>query len=365
MDTVIRCSSTDRALACASSLAPTEYPYNPNSDEAREGTAGHEVLAELVDGSTLTIEDLAAKHGVDQKSLEILAAMGGQAWDKVKHLFDDPRTECPVMTEIAPEVILRGTADLLNLGGELIVADWKLGWTPSEHPAQLKSYALCASQEYGMPADGIVRAFEVWVRLGEIRSYEFSEDVLLAHRDELLDQVDKVGKQYGPGAVACKYCPHQNHCQARDEWLRASCSALAVIEPSGTLDMPRVLGALYDESRALSTALKTYDKALEAVLSTGDKTIPLPGGRVLTLETTDQERLASGPTLDWALEQGFSDVQMGSLFSASKSGLEAAVKANAPKGKGASWVRDAFAELKTRGAIETVKTTRKKITRQA
>lgn len=359
----IRCSSTDRVLSCASSLYHTGTPYNPNSKEAREGTAGHEALSYIPLSKDPPIDEIASKYDVDRDILGLLVYRGRQAWDEVKHLFLEPHTEHMMAMDLAPSVLLRGTSDLVGIddGGPLNVLDWKLGWAPSEHPAQLKSYACCARANYGMPTSGIITGVEVWVRIGEMRVYQFDEAALDSHIAELLAQVDQVGKQYGPGLDPCRYCPHQQHCEARSEWLRGSVAALAPV--ANNVPVTRdLIGSLYDRSRQLGSALRQYDRALDMMLAEGP--VPLGDGRQIVLEQVEQDKLSPSCSMSYLIDElHATPEELDSALSLTKSGLERVVKNRARRGDGAAMMRDALSRLRELGALEKVQKQKKKVTR--
>lgn len=352
MTRIIRCSSTDRVLACASSLAATSSPYSPNTTEAHEGQAAHECMARLVMDLDPEVEAVAAAYAIDEDSLSILVAMGRQAWKTLRPHFPDPEAEAPVEIGLAPGLVLRGTSDVLGVGR---VIDWKFGWKPSAHPGQLMSYALAGGHA------GDVLAWEVWIRLGEIRAHVFTRETLERHRQALVAQAGLIGEQYGPGEVACKYCQHQNHCRARGEWMRGAANAIAVSAPSQI--MPRdLVGRLYGRSRALYSALRRYDEVVDALLAEGP--LDLYDGTQLVLEEKAVERLVASDLISFAQEDlAATAAELDEIFSATKGGLERVLKGRAAKGQGAKVVRETMEVLRHIGAVETVTKQTKKVER--
>ncbi len=208
----VRCSSTDSGLRCAGHWAPTDAPYNPESDDSREGDAGHEVMAQHVMGVDPDIEAIARKHSVDPDELRRMYARGKKAWEEVKQWFPNPSAEHRLEGLLpggARKITLRGTADLVQLVGQVAVLDWKFGWAPTVHPKQLKSYSYLAMENAeDFPDDGHVIGIEAWLRVGELRVHRFSRKELFEHEYAIVQQIERIGTQYGPSDDACKYCPH-------------------------------------------------------------------------------------------------------------------------------------------------------------
>ena len=350
----IRCSSLDRAMTCSGSLAEPKIPYNPNTDEAREGTAGHEALAKIVIGEIPDIEAIAAKHDIETEALAELVGRGKRAWEDLRKWFPNPATEIRMSDFFGGDVVeLRGTADVLASSPDtLAVLDWKFGWAPSEHTYQLLGYADLAVGECGMPTSGHVLCCEVWVRAGEIRVRRYDMDALADFDRVLISQVRQTGKQYGPGLDACRYCPHQTSCQARDEWMRSSVTALTPVAENQALT-PAMVGSLYERAKMLGKALDRYDEVLKAMLAQAP--VPLPDGRKIVLEERQQDKVRPSKAMPY-LREGLqlTPDEADEILSVSKGGIERVVKARAPKGKGAAAVRETMAALAAADAVEEI-----------
>jgi RecB family exonuclease len=358
---LIRCSATDRALACASSLATPEHPYTPQSEDAAEGHAGHEALAAMVVGRGADLAAIAARHHVNEDDLAILVARGRQAWAEIAPMMRGTvHVEHPLQCDLGGDVFLRGTADVIAIGddAEITIADWKLGHAPSEHSGQLASYAFAAARMYGPPASGYVTTIEIWVRAGEIRVNRPTLGELTDHAERLVAQVRRIGREYGPGATSCRYCPHQQACPARAEWLRGSVSALAPLA-EGELVTPTVLGSLYDRAKQLRAALAQYDDALDDALARGP--VPLGEGRQLVVEDVEQDKLRPSLALDYVGSLFPTPDELDAAMSVPKGAIEKLVKARAPKGQGAARWREAMQDLARQGAVEKTTVRRKKV----
>ena len=342
---IVRCSSLDRAISCASSMAPTDSPYNPNSVEAREGTAAHEVRA---GGEVGTI---AEKYDLDVETLEGLDRQATKIWDEIKRWFPDARHEVRGKAELAADIQLTGTSDTVSATPDAIaINDWKFGWQPSEHSWQIRGYAYLARALRGMPESGYILAIESWVRIGEIRMRKFSAADLDLLRDELISQTRQIGKQWGPSRDACRYCPHQLHCTAHDEWARSAVTALAPANGETALT-PALVGQLYERRQMLGKALDRYEEVLRAMLDQGP--VPLGDGREIRWHESEQDKLVVSRAMSYLRETlELTPAEADECLSLTKSGLERVLKGRAPKGKGAAMMRDSMKRLIELEAVE-------------
>jgi len=350
---MLRCSKLDTFLACASSAAPTDVPHNPQSEAATEGRTSHEALRNVPACTEPDFEDIAARSGVDADELRRIVAQGKRIWGEVRQWFPNPETEVRFDGEH-----LCGTSDLVSVvhddfaaeTTDLSILDWKSGWSQREHPSQLTGYAECARRRHGMPTSGFILGVEAWVRHGSYRIHRFTAEILDGFVARLAEQSKLIGRQYGPGDH-CLFCAHVHHCVAREEYVRSTCNALALIPAQGiTRDR---IGALYERSKALNAALRQYDKLLDAELDNGP--LALPDGRQIVRreqEVTEIDALKAWPVLLTGVHPLTGD-QLSDVVSVSKTAVEAAVKSQAVKGKGASYVRETLAELREAGALGT------------
>lgn len=368
---LVRCSSLDRVLACAGSLAEIDAPYTPLNPEAREGTACHEALVALTGGQIPPVDAIGERHGVDPDVISKVVLRGQQAWREVERWFKGDRYADSVRysASLSGDVELRGTPDLLavehrEIDGRrvverLAILDWKTGWDPSEHPNQLRGYAFLARAMFEMPACGYVLGVEVWVRRQEIRIHKFTAEQLDRLRVEVLTQVAVEGRQYGPSHDACRYCPLQNSCAARADWLRSGVTALAPADERLPISR-ELIGSLYERRKQLGAALKRYDEVLDAMLDEGP--VPLPDGRKLVWHDDEQDKLVPSRAMAFLDELDLTTAERDEVLSMTKAGLERVLKARAPERQGASWMRKAMTRLDELGAVEkTTKRTRKTV----
>lgn len=353
----IRCSALDRVLTCASSIPEPKTPYRPNSPEAKEGTAGHDALAQTMNALTVTgkpvdLEAIAAKHGVDVDVLAMFVKHGMRAWDEIKQWFEHPRTEFPMTTEVLPGLTLPGTADVISASPDAIsVNDWKLGWSPTEHTAQLLGYAFNARATFGMPKSGYILGVESWVRVGEIRIHKFTSYELDELPKKIAVQVGQIGKDWGPSHDSCRFCPHQLTCSARAEWLRSGVLALVPSGEAATALTPQLMGELFERRKVLGQALDRYDDVLAAMLDAGP--VPLPGGKHLEWQIQEQDKIIPSRAMPFLREDmELKPEEANQVINITKSGLERVIKARAAKGKGAEAMRAALKRLTELEAIE-------------
>lgn len=357
--TPVRCSALDRVMACASSALPCDHPYSPESDEAREGTAAHAVLAQMVNGEEPDVDAAASEHRVDRDILAGLLSRGRLAWRELSPLFPEARAEVRMEEHLPPSGLhLTGTTDALSIDGAAVL-DWKTGWLPSDHPHQLRGYAMLALARLPPDVEELL-AFEVHLRAGTYEPHRWSVKEMLAWADKLSRQVARAGQQWGPGPVSCHYCPHQTTCQAREDYVRGACTSLAPLAGTGAVTREQVAG-LWDQSRVLSRALARYEAVVGEMLAAG----PLPLDDTRQLELVDETRDKITPSLAApVLHRLGLGGQMDHYLRVSKGALCDAAKAGAAKGKGAAAVRGLLAELESAEAIEKTTQKHKRVTRR-
>lgn len=359
----IRCSSTDRVMACASSLTPTDHPYSPNNDAAREGHAAHAAMAVVVAGAEPDVDAIAAEYQVSRDELVSLVSKGRKAWGELQRWFPEAVPERHARADLGGDVELAGTADVMSVRRDhhAAVLDWKAGWKPSEHPHQLMSYAYLAANLAGGVQD--VLAVEVWLRLGTFRVYRWSTDQLAAYAVRLAEQTEHVGKQWGPSPAACQYCPLQLTCQARADYLAGGADGLIPIAGNRYAVTRELVGQLWDKRTELRRALDRFDSIAGALLEEGP--IPLDGERELRLVTSERSRIRAAQS--FAYLRGVLELtpeEADRVLSVSKTKLAEVLKARAPKGKGAAAIRKVMTDLEQSGAIETYTHTEKRVVRK-
>jgi len=349
-------SKADTAIECSGSLVASNVSHNPNSPEGREGTAKHEALAYVARGEEPQIDAIAEAYEIDVDDLAYAIAAGKKAWGEVARWFPSVITEVEVDGPVT-----RGTADVLcDAPGSLAILDWKTGYSGDEHKHQLMAYADAAREKYGMPTGGVIYGFEVWLRLGEFTTHHFSENQLNGFRSRCAEQIKRASgehPQYAAGAH-CKFCPRATQCEARDEYMRATTTAIAEFKDPTAAVTRATIGALYERSKLLHRALAEYDKLLDAELVDGP--IALADGRILRLKDTEQDVITNAPKVLQVIRENI-DIDIESELKITKASIERACKASAPKGSAAALTRSALSLLRQHDLIEKTIIKRKEI----
>jgi hypothetical protein len=99
----LRCSALPLAFKCAGSVRRGPLVIDERSEAADLGTAAHEGLAEMVSQGRVQWDDvgeLAKRHGVDERELRILLALGQKLWDQVSSSFPGADTEMLFETDV-------------------------------------------------------------------------------------------------------------------------------------------------------------------------------------------------------------------------------------------------------------------------
>lgn len=345
MNTARRISGLPTFLACPSSALPTEHPYDPQSDAANLGRAVHLALARLVSGWTVDLDKIASSHNVSVDELEQLYRYGCQAWEQTKHHFPSPMIESVVEGQG-----LEGHTDVLQVGDEINILDWKSNRVKREYDAQLSGYAAAAVEKYGMPESGKVAVITVWLRFGELSIREVTQDDINRLYWEIEEAEQGVGSKYGPGEP-CTFCRRQMVCEARDQYLSAAAGALAplaAVEISAEL-LPR----LYTRAKMLRKALAQYDQALKMFLREYG---PVYDGDGLILELTQTKRDKIIGNVAWPhlVDAGFTQEDLSYCLSMSKTAIMEVVGAKHGRGQKAKAKGALLKTLRDEGAVLSV-----------
>lgn len=355
MKHLTRGSSADLHLQCAGSIGYTGTEYSEDTIVARTGTAVHEAMARVVEGRKVAHDYLQTKFGntIDQDVARIAFATGRKIWGKLSEVMPGALSERRIVGRTT-----EGTADVLWLAlregsspQSIAILDWKLGMSEDHHINQLGAYALAAVDRYGRPADGYVTVVEVWLMKGTYAAKRLSLVYLEHLRSRFEAQHMRAREQFNPGDW-CKYCPFKTMCGERRKYIRAAGEAIAGI--GCHVPTRKALARLWDKSKALERALAEYKKAVRAEVAT-EGPLELGDGRVIDLH--EQEKIVfddAASVID--MVRPYADLNK--LVSISKSSLEKAIRAKAPRGKAASTVRQTLASLEEEGLISKSTTLR-------
>jgi hypothetical protein len=349
-----RGSRADLHLNCAGSIGWTGPEYNEHNIMNRTGTAVHDGLRTVVGGDPIPISRLIAKHrDIDQEITEIAYWSGQKIWEEL-----GPQMPGALAEQRLEGKTTEGTADVefIIFSGtrprsvdEIAITDWKLGLSEDEHPTQLAAYALAAVDQYGRPTSGHVTVIEAWLMKGTYRVEKLSLEYLETLRARLQKQHAQAGKQFAAGDH-CKYCPRKINCVVRDIYTRAAIDALVPPNSSRESAITRDgIAALWDKSKILEKALKEYKAAVRTEVVVNGP-IDLEDGRWIDLR--EEEKITFhdvGTVIDEV--RPYADLDQ--LVRISKSSLERAIKAKAPKGRGAARVRATMAQLDKQGLLSS------------
>lgn len=360
---VIRASATDRALDCSGSILPAEHPYEPQHNEARGGQALHEVMAQHVSEGGADVDRYAREFDVELDELAFLYSRGRKALELLGQQLPKPHVEHAMTMLLAPGVELRGKSDVVSVTETedgilraLAVVDWKAGYVQRQHAGQVRSYALLWRAQFldHMPATGFVLGVEAWLRLGKLEVRHITADDLQRHRDALIEQMRRAeghmgGVKYGPGE-ACTFCPRQQVCAAREEWIRAS---LAPLERMGA-NVPvtaQALAAALPRVRQFEAFARQYYAALDHALAVSNGRIDLGDGEELRVVEHEQDAI-SAKALPVLQKQGFTPDEIERCTRVSKGALLEIVGEKSPHGSGAANKRRVMSTLRDAGAVD-------------
>lgn len=348
-----RGSSADLHLKCSGPIGWVGPTYDDATEEATAGTAVHEALAGLPAGLDIDPADVAEKHGADPELVSAAYYNGRKIYRILEPHLVFPSAECRLFGHTT-----KGTADLIDAtaGGEtMLVADYKMGMTGDEHPAQLRAYALAALDYYGPPKSKMVTLVEIHLMQKNYIVSVVTLDQLEQFRAKLQQQHALAGKQFSAGPW-CKFCPRRIDCPTRDNYIRAA--GRAIDKATQSQDVTReTLGRLWDRSKVLERALAEYRKAVRIEVEKAGP-IALGDGRQVTIETEEQMYFP-----DVASVVGSLGLSINSVCKISKTAIAKAIKDDAPNGQGAKRWRQALEHLETLGLVEKKPIEKLKVTK--
>lgn len=184
------------------------------------GTRIHEGLEKY--GRGLCGDDVAAAEaacaddtewGKFRGLVDRIVARPGDKYFEYQMALDANRNPCDWF---APEVWLRGIADVLTIdGAKACVWDWKTGKI-KPNPTQLQLFALMAFTHF--PAVQEVKSGFVWLKHDDITATTYTRSMAPALWSALLPRFDKVQESVDLGVFdakpsgLCRWCPAQNIC---------------------------------------------------------------------------------------------------------------------------------------------------------
>jgi len=358
----LRCSALPLAFRCPGSTRAA-VPVNEASPAADAGTAAHDGLAGLVRTGRIdwdSVPELAKKHGVDEKEIRALLALGQKVWAQVAASFPNASSEAGLKYELSG-VRLTGRADVIAYdahSGTLRVADFKTGRLDADYAEQLRGYMALGLLTAGAALRA--EAGVLWLREGDYEHYSMDRAQLLVWLKRIEDEIVNWDGQFRPGAH-CSHCPRSHECGAANALARRDMAVILDKDLPGHLEDADTIRAmrerdpdglvdLLERARSVKKIAERVEAAAkEEVLRAGDV---LGKEKRLTMqdrETRSLDAWAAFPVLQAELD----DAEMAEVIDISLHKAEEIVGKKAGKGNAARAKRELTAKLAEAGAIQT------------
>lgn len=228
---ILRPSAASRWIACPASVRLSkDIPETPSGDAAMAGTAIH-ALAE-----TCYLLGDDPMHSIGKTIEGVVMArwhceMAQQHLEHIQFIESNcrrggVRVEQKVTYLDSPTVLLRGTADVIGIGGNtLYIADLKTGSGYVDQDSdQLKIYALGALLQQDEATQDQMKHVQLHIvqpRHGDVRVHTMTIDELLDWEVKVLvpaiHATTNPDSQPRPSEKACQYCPAKLTCPAQHE----------------------------------------------------------------------------------------------------------------------------------------------------
>jgi len=270
-------STAKRVINCPGSVAlVAQMPPKPSSVYADTGTLLHNVIADVLGGKVIEVQDfLGAVHAdvtldqdmIDNKLLPALAALNEIDPDKIMEY----ETEVVVgFGDLLPDVF--GSADIVGrIGDTAYIVDWKFGdgvAVDVEENPQLMFYAAAAMRT---PAaqwafEGATKVELVIVQPPYVKRWETTPRRIQLFEKELMQAVKVAQRPDAPLAQGdwCRWCAAKAICPimtgAADRAMVAALKSVDVASVSDHLKMADQLEGWIKEVRAL--AMQTLEAGL-------------------------------------------------------------------------------------------------------
>lgn len=350
----IRCSSLPLVAKCAQAIWPgTERPGN---QQAREGTAVHDLMSELIsptEGGFKTVEDVCRGTSLDPEKVGMLYGQTRNCWNQIAHWFPEPRQSEQYLEGRWADLELTGHFDVLAFDAEGTIArilDFKTGWIDADCTEQMKGYGWLVCQHN--PLVEKVWACVLRPRFKEVEILEWTREELDTWIKDLAKHLWK--KDYAPSPETCRYCPRLTCALPCEHGVQAMQATAALIAQADEDDYEATIG---NPVRAVQLA-RIIKKKCEEVEDWARAAVEASGGRLtseadgvdLVLTAQDRETVSFGQAEP--ILRNLLGVDLPAVVQVGKSKLESAIRAKAGKGKGAGLVREVFEQLDAVGAIE-------------
>jgi hypothetical protein len=350
-----RASDAPIAFLCGGSVRPATLAVRERNDAADLGSAVHEVLRNLAESGSVNWAEtalVAARWGVPEDDLRMLAGAALKLWEQVGETFARAITEVPFRYE-GRGWVLTGHADLLAEGdGVARLADWKSGRKDADYSQQMQAYGALALLDD--PSLREVTVTILWIRDAAIENYTMTREKLHAWLARFEERVVRWDGTYRPGSH-CHHCQRSHECAAGHALARRDAAALLDTGLADALTVAQLEPAQKVELfRRATLAMQLGERVRAAIRGHIELHGDVECGPVrLTIEREERreiDTLKAWPVLEKA---GLGDAELAACVDVRISKAEKIIAKRAGFGKGAAAVREFDAELTRAGAVQT------------
>ena len=345
MDT-IRCSSLPLAFTCPGSLRG-DMAIDSTSAPADDGTAVHAGLAAVVRGMApeAAHELMLTEHpACNRAEVTPLFWAGVKMWGEISKWMPDAHAET-----YYEGGGLSGHLDAeADQGTEGTVNDWKSG--RKDHDYRHQGFGYARLKLIKQPHLSRVTTHFAWLRTQEIESYTVDRARADAWYQQLQDEVVNWDGKYHEGPH-CKFCPRRTSCPAVTAMVRAD---VAMFSDGKTFELStctgRELCGFFRKIKMLQQFLESAERNARIEISHRGEVDDGEGGLIHMVPTKGNREI--NPLLAWPiLSAWLTDAEMARVVDIGVGKMETAVKAKAPKGKGAAAIRKLSEALEAVGAV--------------
>jgi hypothetical protein len=316
-------------------------------DASADGTAVHAGLASLVRGMEpeAAHELMLAEHpACNRGEVTPLFWAGVKMWGEIQKWMPYAVQELALH-----DGYLSGHMDAATqVETSGIILDWKSGRKDHDYHHQGFGYAWLAMQDTGELTSATVHF--AWLRERELESYTVDRARADAWYQQLQDEVVNWSGKYHAGPH-CTFCPRRTSCPAVTALVRQDVAMFAdgkTFELS-TCTGPELCGH-FRKIKMLQRFLEAAERNARVEISHRVEVDDGEGGVIHMVPTKGNREIA--PLAAWPiLSARLTDQEMAGVVEIGVGRLEDAIKAKAPKGKGAGAIREVFAELEAAGAV--------------
>ena len=343
---IIRCSSLPLAFICPGSIRG-DLSVDSTSEPADDGTAVHAGLASVVRGMApeAAHELMLAEHpSCNRGEVTPLFWAGVKMWGEIRKWMPDADAENEMKAEN-----LTGHVDAHSVGEtEAVICDWKSGRKDHDYHHQGFGYAWLKLRLVQRLARATVHF--AWLRTQELESYTVARARADAWYQQLQDEVVNWDGKYHAGPH-CTFCPRRTSCPAVTALVRQDVAMFAdgkTFELS-TCTGPELCGH-FRKIKMLQRFLEAAERNARMEIGHRGEVDDGDGGLIHMVPTKGNREIA--PLAAWPiLSARLTDSEMAGVVEIGVGRLEDAIKAKAPRGKGAGMIREVFAELEAAGAV--------------